>query len=68
MGQRYGKLAQFFRTGETFVYATTPALHESVINENSEADAMQRTMYMERMAEHRKAQLSQENTNIQTVL
>ena len=47
------------------MYTAPSALDESLINRKTESDAMERTMYMERMAEHRKAKLSQNNTNIQ---
>ena len=65
MGQRYGELPQVFRTGETFEYTAPATLHESVINGNTDADAMQRTMYMKQIAEQREAKLSQNTTNIQ---
>ena len=55
MGQRYGELAQVFRTGETFEYTAPATLHESVINGNTDADAMQRTMYMKQIAARGKA-------------
>ena len=65
MGQKYGQLAQVFRTGETFEYTAPARLHDNVISGNTVEDAMQRTMYMEQMVEHRKAKLSHNNTNIQ---
>ena len=65
IGQKYGELAQVFRIGDTFEYTAPPTLHESVINVNTEAEAMQRTMKMEQVTEHRKSKLSQNNTNIQ---
>ena len=44
MSQKYGELAQVFRTGQTFVNTAPDTLHENIINEYTEADAME--MYM----------------------
>ena len=52
MGQKYGELAQVYWTGEAFEYdiPVRPA-----VSGDKNTDAMERTLYMERMAEHRKA-------------
>ena len=62
MGQKYGELAQVYRTGEAFEYdiPVRPA-----VSGDNDIDAMERAMYMERMAEHRKAKAMQSTTNIQ---
>ena len=65
MGQRYGELAQVYRTGVAFKYKAPTELDETVVSGNTPSDAMQRAMFMEQMAEHRKANLMLNNTNIQ---
>ena len=59
IGQKYGELAQVFRTGEAFEYDVPirPAVSGVV-----DTDSMERTMYM---AKHRKAKALQSTTNIQ---
>ena len=58
--QKYGELAQVYRTGEAFEYdvPVRPAVSGVV-----DTDSMERTMYMERMAKHRKAKALQSTTN-----
>ena len=62
IGQKYGELAQVYRSGEAFEYdvLVRPAV-TGVVDTNS----MERTMSMERMAKHRKAKALQSTTNIQ---
>ena len=62
LGQKYGELAQVYRTGEAFKYdiPVRPA-----ISGDNDIDAMERAMYMERMAEYHKATAMQSTTNIQ---
>ena len=62
MGQKYGELAQVYRTGEAFEYdiPVRPA-----VSGDKDIDAMERAMYMERMAEHHKAKAMQSATNNQ---
>ena len=62
MGQKYGEVAQVYRTGEAFEYDIP--VRPAVSGEN-DIDAMERAMYMERMAEYRKATAMQSTTNIQ---
>ena len=56
MGQKYGELAQVYRTGEDFEYdiPTKPT-----ISGDEDSDNMERTMFMERMAEYRKTKAIQ---------
>lgn len=42
MSQKYGELAQVFRTGETFVYTASDTLYENIVNGNT--DAIERTL------------------------
>ena len=62
MGQKYGELAQVYRTGEAFEYEVPV---RSDVTGVADTDSMERTMYLERMAEHRKAKALQSTTNIQ---
>ena len=62
MGQKYGELAQVYRTGEAFEYDNPT---KPVVSGDNHADAMERDMYMERMAEYRKAKAIQNSINIQ---
>ena len=62
MGQKCGELAQVYRMGEAFGYD----IHvRPAVRGDKDIDAMERAMYMERMAEHRKAKAMQSTTNIQ---
>ena len=62
MGQKFGELAQVYRTGEAFGYD----IHvRPAVSGDKDIDAMERAMYMERMAEHRKAKAMQSTTTIQ---
>ena len=65
MGQKYGELAQVYWTGEAFEYdiSVRPA-----VSGDKDIDAMDRAMYMERMAERHKAKAMQSTTNIQLYL
>ena len=65
MGQKYGELAQVYWTGEAFEYdiPVRPA-----VSGDKDIDAMERAMYMERMAERHKAKAMQSTTNIQLYL
>ena len=65
MRQRYGVLAQVYRTGDNYQRARPTLLTESVINGDSVSSALNRAMYLEQMTEFRRAQESQINTNIQ---
>ena len=62
MRQKYGELAQVYRTREAFEYdiPVRPA-----VSGDKDIDAMERAMYMERMAEHRKAKAMQSTINTQ---
>ena len=62
MGQKYGEFAQIYRTGEDFEY-DTPS--KPTFSGDEDTDGMERAMYMERMAEYRKAKATRKNTNIQ---
>ena len=61
-GQKYGELAQVYRTGEALEY-DIPS--KPTISGDEDTDAMERTMYMERMADYRKAKATQNSINIQ---
>ena len=65
MGQRYGVLAQVYRTGENYEYVKPPDLAAGDINGDTPLSALTRAMYLEQMSEYRKAKASQVNTNIQ---
>ena len=62
MGQKYGELAQVYKTGEDFEY-DTPS--KPTISGDEDTDGMERAIYMERMAQYRKAKVTQKSTNIQ---
>ena len=62
MGQKFGELAQVYRTGAAFEYANPT---EPVVSGDSDTDAMESAMYMERTAEHRKSKATQNSINIQ---
>ena len=62
MGQKYGELAQVYRTGEAFEY-DIPV--RRTVSGDKDIDAMERAMYMEHMAKHRKTKAMQSTTNIQ---
>ena len=68
MVQRYGELAQVYRAGEAFTYTARIALDAAVVDGKKEADAMERAIYMNQIAEHRKAKLLQNNKNVQIYL
>ena len=61
-GQMYGELAQVYRTWEDFEY-DTPI--KPTVSRDGDTDTMERAMYMERMAEYRKAKATQNSMNIQ---
>ena len=65
IGQRYGVLAQVYRTGENYEYVKPPDLAAGDINGDTPLSALTRAMYLEQMSEYRKAKASQVNTNIQ---
>ena len=62
MGQKYGELVQVYRTWEDYEY-DTPS--KPTISGDEDTDAMERAMYMERMAEFREAKVTQKSINIQ---
>ena len=62
MGQKYGELAQVYRTGENFEY-DVPS--KPTISGDENPDSMERAMYMKRMAEYRKAKATQRSINMQ---
>ena len=68
MGQRFGELAQVYKAGEAFTYTAHIALDAAVIEGKKESDAMERAIYMNQMAENRKAKLLQNNKNVQIYL
>ena len=68
MVQRYGELAQVYRAGEGFTYTARIALDAAVVDGKKESDAMERAIYMNQIAEHRKAKLLQNNKNVQIYL
>ena len=65
MGQRYGVLAQVYRTGEDYEYVKPPDLAASVLSADTSVGILERAMYLEQMSEYRKAKMHQVNTNIQ---
>ena len=62
VGQKYGGLAQVYRTGEAFE-CDIPS--KPVVSGDEDIDVMERAMYMERMAEYCKAKAIQKSINIQ---
>ena len=59
MGQKYGELAQVYRTGEEFE-SDIPT--KPTISGDEDSDSMERAMFM---AEYRKAKATQKSINIQ---
>ena len=65
MSQKYGELAQVFRTGVPFEYPTPKDLSKGVVDRLGEEAAMKRADYLAELSERRKLVLGQNNTNIQ---